>query len=262
MSQPKTPRGKLYMAITAFAISQTIFVFKLIAEEDVIIDLVITTSFSGVMFFLVSLGLNWARWALIAFLTFFVVLFIVATILTDDYLWILSAVGYLAAIALVSQAKQLPGTADGVQENPEPIALNTGSFTNNGVVYDYPQLVTRIKALFIDGMIILTIMVVVMVLMDNSEYRPAVMITLGNVGILLYEPLLTVHSGTIGQRVMNIRVRSFQDPSKKIKITQAYGRVLAKSLLGWISFITINFNAQHRAIHDFVGGSVMVNSPR
>jgi hypothetical protein len=31
-----------------------------------------------------------------------------------------------------------------------------------------------------------------------------------------------------------------------------------KGFLGWLSFITINFNDEHRAIHDFASDSVMI----
>jgi uncharacterized RDD family membrane protein YckC len=262
MSQPKIPRHKFYAAIATFAISQLTFILKLIGNDDVILDTIFITAILVVMFFLISLGLRWARWVLTVFLTFFILLSISSTILNDDYVWLFPATGYIATIVLIFQVKRLPSNADETHAGEEPAALNTGSFTSNGIEYDYPQLITRIQALFIDGMIILTTMVVTMVLLDESEYRSTVMITLGALGIFLYEPLLTVSSGTIGQRVMDIRVRDFKDPSKKLGLMQAYGRVVAKSLLGWLSFLTINFNPQHRAIHDFVGGSVMVNSAK
>jgi hypothetical protein len=79
---------------------------------------------------------------------------------------------------------------------------------------------------------------------------------------LLYEPVLTTFSATIGQRVMGIRVRNAKNPDKHINILQAYLRLIVKYLLGWLSFITIGFDERHRAIHDLAGESVVVRSSR
>lgn len=57
---------------------------------------------------------------------------------------------------------------------------------------------------------------------------------------------------------MGIRVRKISNTNKKINIGQAYLRFIAKTLLGWISFFTINSNAERRAMHDLASGSVMV----
>ncbi len=46
--------------------------------------------------------------------------------------------------------------------------------------------------------------------------------------------------------------------SERITILQSYIRFIVKGLLGWLSFVTIHFNGEHRAIHDFAGSSVMI----
>jgi metallo-beta-lactamase class B len=124
--------------------------------------------------------------------------------------------------------------------------------------YDYPRLVVRYKALFIDFVIWLGGMTITMVLLGDSEYRSVVLITMGFLAILAYEPLLSASFGTIGQRAMKIRVRDFDNPTKNIGVLNAYIRIFVKALLGWMSFLTINFNTEHRAIHDFAGRSVMI----
>ena len=58
---------------------------------------------------------------------------------------------------------------------------------------------------------------------------------------------------------MGIRVRHVGDPSKRINVFQSYIRFIVKGLLGWLSFITIHLNSEHRAIHDFAGSSVMIS---
>jgi uncharacterized RDD family membrane protein YckC len=120
------------------------------------------------------------------------------------------------------------------------------------------MLVKRYQSLLIDMVLLFAVMIVVMVLMGESESREVVMISLGVVFVLLYEPLLTVYSATLGQYMMGIRVRNSGNPEKKINIIQAYTRLVVKWLLGWMSFITINFNPAHRAIHDFAGTSVVI----
>lgn len=58
---------------------------------------------------------------------------------------------------------------------------------------------------------------------------------------------------------MKIRVGRHKNPGEKINLPNAYMRWFTKGLLGWISFVTINFNPEHRAIHDMVSDAVMIN---
>ena len=74
----------------------------------------------------------------------------------------------------------------------------------------------------------------------------------------VYEPLLTATGGTVGNRIMKMRVMNASNEQKKINIIQAYIRFVLKVFLGWLSFISIHFNKQRRAIHDLVASSVMV----
>jgi hypothetical protein len=117
----------------------------------------------------------------------------------------------------------------------------------------------RYKALLIDGLLILFMLVVIMFLAQDSDIRTPVMVSSALLLLLLYEPFLTSYSRTIGQRLMRIKVRSHKNPEKRITLLNAYIRWFVKGLLGWISFVTINFNTEHRAIHDLVSDSVMIN---
>jgi uncharacterized RDD family membrane protein YckC len=123
--------------------------------------------------------------------------------------------------------------------------------------YTYPHLKKRYQALLADGVLIMTILIVAMVIMGDSEYRPTVMITLGSILLLLYEPLMTAYWGSVGQQMMKINVRRFDQPEKRLSLLNAYVRWFTKALLGWLSFLTINFNKEHRAIHDFASNSIM-----
>jgi hypothetical protein len=74
-----------------------------------------------------------------------------------------------------------------------------------------------------------------------------------------YEPLLSCWSGTVGQRMMEIRVRDGYDPFRPISLSQSYIRFFTKYLLWWASFITISRNEQFLAIHDRASVTVMVS---
>jgi uncharacterized RDD family membrane protein YckC len=109
-------------------------------------------------------------------------------------------------------------------------------------------------------MLILIVLMIVMMVTQNWEYGTVLRVTSVLILTLFYEPVLTVYSATVGQRVMGIRVRSANDPTKRINFLQAIIRLIAKAGLGWISFVTIHSNPKSRAIHDLVAGSVMVEN--
>lgn len=124
--------------------------------------------------------------------------------------------------------------------------------------FEYPRLVKRYKAIFIDAILLFAILIMIMQLVQNSEARTTIMVSSGLILLLGYEPILTAYSRTLGQRIMGIRVGRLENPLQKISLLNAYIRWFTKALLGWISFITIHFNKEKRAIHDLVSGSVMI----
>lgn len=149
------------------------------------------------------------------------------------------------------ETRDLPGTA-------KQTVHVVNEFSVGDEVYHFPLLLKRYQSFFIDTILLFFTMVVTMVILDDSPYRQMVMISMGAVFLLCYEPLLTVYSATIGQRIMGIRVRHMENPVLRINIVQAYIRVIVKWFFGWLSFVTINFNPSHRAIHDMAGNSVVI----
>jgi len=122
---------------------------------------------------------------------------------------------------------------------------------------EYPSLSDRIQSSFIDAIFIVIMMLLfARFLPDDAPGWVRALLFFGLWAV--YEPLCTSLGGTIGNLVKGIRVRDFSDPSKRINIFFAFFRYVIKVGLSWISFITINFNPEKRAIHDFVGGSVMI----
>jgi uncharacterized RDD family membrane protein YckC len=74
----------------------------------------------------------------------------------------------------------------------------------------------------------------------------------------IYEPVCTTLGATLGNYLMKIRVRQENARGKKINLPQAFVRFIFKFVLGWLSFLTIHFNEERRAIHDMIAGSVML----
>jgi uncharacterized RDD family membrane protein YckC len=127
-------------------------------------------------------------------------------------------------------------------------------------LYHFPTLVKRYKALFIDFVLMMSALIAIMLLVDGMIFRTEIMVISGLVLLLTYEPLLTAYSGTLGQRLMKIRVVRNDDPYTRISLANAYKRWFTKAVLGWISFITINYDPRHRAMHDIASDSVVINS--
>lgn len=129
----------------------------------------------------------------------------------------------------------------------------------------FPSLLVRIKALFIDLVIVLVIFTTTAILIDtfgevHSFVKGFILIFM----LYLYDPVLTSLSGsTLGHKAMNLKVRRYGQPERKISLGQAFLRFFVKASLGWISFLTVTGNNRKRAIHDLASGSIMLtNSAR
>lgn len=120
----------------------------------------------------------------------------------------------------------------------------------------FPSPPRRYLATAVDGLAVLAALVLVpYVLTGHAIWWLRFVIALG--ALLVYEPLCTSRWCTLGQRVMGIRVRSFPE-LEPISVGKAYFRIIVKLILGWVSFLTIGFSKQRRAIHDMAVSSVVV----
>lgn len=130
------------------------------------------------------------------------------------------------------------------------------NITSNKV---YPSLSDRVQSNFIDVILIMVLMFVAAGALDKYENAPDWVRIVLFFGLwAVYEPLCTTLGCTLGNYLKGIRVRRYTNESKRINFFAAFVRYCIKMLLGWISFISIHFNPERRAIHDFVVGSVMV----
>jgi uncharacterized RDD family membrane protein YckC len=124
----------------------------------------------------------------------------------------------------------------------------------------YPALIDRVQSIFIDFLFIFLMMFFFSWLLDKFTDVPdwtRIVLFFGLWAI--YEPLCVVLGCTIGQYIKGLRVKAHSDPNRRINIFASYVRYILKTVLGWISFLTINTNEERRAIHDLVSGSVMIS---
>jgi uncharacterized RDD family membrane protein YckC len=269
MPRSKIQLSKFYLALVSFTLGHILFL-SIMVEMGIGLEATAIVVVFATFFYLFYKGFNWSRWVLMVLLLLMSVTCISDGIELDEIIYLLAGAGHLISLLFaflsgrVKRQDPLPVIdmeADDVEDDSEdPTPVNTGNFIQAGINYDYPPLVTRYKAVLIDLILLFAILVTTMVVLGDSEYRSPVMITLGLLAGFVYDPVLTAYSATIGQRLMKIRVRRFSNPTKKVGIVSAYVRAIVKWPLGWLSFITINFNSEHRAIHDFAGGSVVVRS--
>lgn len=123
----------------------------------------------------------------------------------------------------------------------------------------YPLLGDRVQSTFIDTLLLIVLMFVFASVLDRFENVPDwVRITMFVSLFVIYEPVCTSLGFTLGNYIKNIRVRQYDNSSKRINIIQALLRYIFKISLGWISFLTIHSSTKRRAIHDMVAGSVML----
>jgi len=126
------------------------------------------------------------------------------------------------------------------------------------MTYEYPTITRRYLSTVVDFLFIITTMIIVSYILQESngvtgKIRVAIIILL----FFAYEPLFTSVFCTIGQKITGIRVRK-RGSLEHISILAAYIRIFIKVLLGFISFFTIIFSKDRRAIHDFAAGSVVI----
>lgn len=154
-------------------------------------------------------------------------------------------------------------------ENPELNVSTTDlalekylTLENNYDETVFPPLVTRIKALFIDLLILLLVFSSASLLIDfvgsfPNFIRGSILVFM----VYLYDPVLTSFTGsTIGHKVMKLRVAKYANPEKRISLPIAMLRFIIKASLGWVSFLTVMGNNRKRALHDLMSGSIILTS--
>lgn len=124
--------------------------------------------------------------------------------------------------------------------------------------YQYPSILRRYFATLIDGMLVIIVFIMVSyILQDESNFSNSLRVAVIVFVFFVYEPICTSRFCTVGQKLTGIRVRK-RFLHERISIPAAYLRIVVKVLLGIISFFSIPFSKNKRAIHDFAVGSVVI----
>ncbi|RAW01240.1 RDD family protein [Pseudochryseolinea flava] len=255
-------RTTLLLLTTLFLLTDIFFNYVLLSSGDVdFFDATTKTVFFLLGILLFSKKITWAKWILsIALILYGLVCLLLGFELMPVFYLIGLYNIFFGVYIHKSEALRSFRKEDAQSEQMRQVKIQKDeeiSVLNQEQVY--PTLVQRYKALMIDGLLILFTLIVTMIIVQQSEFRTPVMVSTAVLLLVIYEPFMTSYSKTVGQRMMRIKVRNHRNPEKKITLWNAYVRWFVKGILGWISFVTIHFNPQHRAIHDLASDSVMVN---
>ena len=119
-------------------------------------------------------------------------------------------------------------------------------------------LLDRTKSSTIDTLFLITLAFVIAGILSNFENVPTwIRVTLFSC-LVMYEPICITFGATIGNHVMNIRIRRSSNDSKKLNILRSVIRFVSKLIFGWISYVTVFKNPRKRAIHDLITGATTI----
>lgn len=125
----------------------------------------------------------------------------------------------------------------------------------------YTKLFTRVKAAIIDSIVLIVLMYLASWVFNAIGTVPNyARITVFIFIFLMYEPILiSMFGATVGHFFNDIEVKRENNESKNVNFLRAILRFIFKFFLGWVSLLTIRNSEKGKAIHDFIGGSVVLN---
>lgn len=128
----------------------------------------------------------------------------------------------------------------------------------------FPDVSDRVKSLFIDNVFLIFAMTVISSVFSKYENTPEFLKIIAFVTLfIIYDPLLTsLFGGTIGHKMIGLRVKSEQNEEKNIQFHFAILRYVLKVFLGIFSLLSVSSNPKKRAIHDLIASSVVVYKKR
>lgn len=123
-----------------------------------------------------------------------------------------------------------------------------------------PGVFERIKASFIDGIVILAMIFIVAIIL--SFFNNVSVYVRGGAFIfifLFYEPtLVSLRGGSIGHDMAGLAIKRANKVSSNLLFPLAILRFLIKTALGIVSLFVVNQNPNKKAIHDFLSGSMVI----
>nr|WP_262509290.1 RDD family protein [Tamlana nanhaiensis] len=129
--------------------------------------------------------------------------------------------------------------------------------------FQFASIFDRVKAAFIDTVILILMMYVFSLIFDSFEpVSEIIKITIYILLFILYDPLLTaLKGGTIGHSILKLGVRkdeNYDEKGKRIPFLIAIIRFILKGTLGWVSLLTISGDKKKKSIHDKAAKSVVI----
>ncbi len=116
----------------------------------------------------------------------------------------------------------------------------------------------RIQAALLDGIILVVMLVILIVLVSNSELSQWVKVSLFVFVGLLFEPLMVSMTGaSLGHHYKGLRVEK-DGQGRNLNILEALFRFLIKSVLGTFSLVFFLITKRHKALHDMAVNSVVM----
>ena len=77
------------------------------------------------------------------------------------------------------------------------------------IYFNKPGLIPRIKSMIVDSVVIVGLMLLISSILNFLEIESGAIRGGAFVLVFLYEPILVTIGGTIGQRILGLRVRNF-----------------------------------------------------
>ncbi|MES2672906.1 MAG: RDD family protein [Pseudomonadota bacterium] len=123
----------------------------------------------------------------------------------------------------------------------------------------YPRLLRRIRALLIDSMILLVIVIVCFLLAGIFDAGSKLLrASIAFIPVIIYEPLfVSLRGATIGHQIMGIEIVSAKS-MRKLNIVVSFIRSFFKFIFGLPSLYFVLTTKKHQALHDIFSGALVV----
>lgn len=125
---------------------------------------------------------------------------------------------------------------------------------------NYPDIADRVKAQVADGAMIVLFLFGITLLFSAFDNVPDEARMVSSIFIfVLYNPLMiTFFGGTIGHKMIDLKVVRKPNPDQYPNIFKSILRFLIKGTLGIISLLTIFTDNKNKAIHDILSGTIVL----
>jgi len=129
--------------------------------------------------------------------------------------------------------------------------------------YELPTLTDRAKSTIVDMVLIFLLMGVVSEVFNLFTNVPDSIRIGAMIMMILYDPIFTSTTCTLGQKIAGVRVRNFaklhyDNEEVRIGFLQAALRIVVKSILGGVTVISFFLNDEKRMLQDFASGSIVI----